>query len=532
MATNLPHHLTYPTLSAMPSNSFRVRKVSHYASDRTSFSSTQTRRININAPPNWYLLGSHSTVEFTIRGTGTEPDPPANNANVSRGDADPVNFPFRRWAIKWGAGYMFSRVRESLNAGSYCIDAMDDRSIGSIMSRRGWCSRRDGYIGDIEPQLVFTSPGAAGAGILADTRQNFINTNNTESGTLGINSLDMSGYTPRNNRSKLLTNSGGTEGIAYSVPLTAYSRLAQQEFCPVGLMGAFSTEAWTLEFTAATIAAAISPPSGTQTGATFTAMNIINIRVNATYLEVLDPDVQDAIERLFKKEDTLKVGDGRTMPLMLELPFINYSYSSHILPAFSLSTVIRINSNTPSARGILLVDGPAEPALPNDGDTNNSTLRWTSIKVVIGGHCIMECPYVTDGEPSFPQIESDLWTEYQNGSHLFSLYSPERDALSTSQPMTITNYNYDTNTKPKFIVLSFENTPHFSLTESELTNARGVDLRNVGQIEIHLKYESESNAPGQNEPIQTPQNIYAVLAHDTIVNVDRSGVHDITQSSL
>ena len=542
MATNIPHWLTMPTLSSLPGNSFRVKKVVHYATDRSPASAGNTRRINITAPPNYYLLGNHSTVEFTYKGKAgnKNPDAPANGAAASANVSSPEFNPSRRYRVRWGAGYPFSRIRETVNSGSFCVESLTDPdSVGPIFSRRGWCTHRDAYLTDQQMSTIYSlAAGPAAPGIAAGAQYFFKNINEVTTGTINIAGLENAGYASDEVRSRIMPSvtasaANDDRGIAYSVPMTAYSRLAQCEFLPVGLIGSFATEALCLEFTVQADGFAVSDPTGDQTGTVDNGFEMFNIRANCTYIEILDADVQEAIEKLYKKDEKLMISPGVDVPLRLELPFINYSYSSHILPNGSRNTILRVNSNSPSVRGFMVVDGRAGSlGIASQGDLSNSIARWTSMKVVIGGHCVMECPYETIDNASAPQIFSDLWTEYMNGSHLFSLYAPHREALAPATPLGITKYNVLNKAKPNFICVSFENSPHFNLTESELVSARGVDMRNVGQMEIHLKYEDAAQAPGNGNPITAAQNIYVVLAHDQVISVDRSGCHDITNSSL
>lgn len=555
MATNLPYHLTFPTLSGLNGNSFRHRKTTHWASDRTEATSGQTRKININAPPNWYALGQHCTVEYTIKMNDGSRNPqfPVVSAAIADDGAPPGTTPSRRYRIKWGAGYPFSRIRETLNSGSYCVESMDDPdSVGPILSRRGWCSRRSSYIIDNKPKTAYftdanvTTPGVPN--VPTPIIQNYIS---SDSGTFAISGLEMAGYAGDNWRSSVLPNppervnanvdrnsvaaaDNDSRGIAYSVPASAYGRLFTKEFLPVGLLGSYSTEGYGLEFTVQQAGIALSTPTGDQTNVVNNGFTVYNLRVNMTYIEVLDPDVQDAIEKLYKKEESISLPNGQSLQLRLELPIISYSYASHILSEGSKEAVIRINSNSPSVRGLMIVDGRAgDVGVSSQGDISNAVLRFRSIKVMVGGHCIMECPYTLDGNKNNPQIQSDLWTEYQNGSHLFSLYSPEREALEGACPLGIVNYGIENNKRPHFIVLSFENSPHFNLSESELSNARGIDMRNVGQMEVHLKYEAVTDSPGSGtNGIPEAQAFYSVLAHDTVLAVDRSGVHNVSNAVL
>ena len=78
MAVNIPHYLTFPPVSSLPSNSFRVRKYTNLTTDKSVLSSGNTRRVTLSCPPNWFMLGQQSNVVFTVKTNGRNPDPLPN----------------------------------------------------------------------------------------------------------------------------------------------------------------------------------------------------------------------------------------------------------------------------------------------------------------------------------------------------------------------------------------------------------------------------------------------------------------------
>jgi hypothetical protein len=545
MSVNIPHSLTMPVLSSLPGNSFRIRKITHFPSDRSVAEAGRVLKININAPPNFFMLGNHTYVEFTekLKAGSRNPngtDVAGAGVNSTAETSDPSKDPARRYRAKWGCGWQWSRVRETFNSGSYSVSSMDDpNSIGPIMTARGWCSRRNSYLASNSANLIYSAPQAAQPGIFNGNYGIYKMVNANQTGSYAIAGLESAGYVDDDIRADILPRTAvaaanDARGVAYSVPLSAYSRMGTKDFVPVGFLGSYSSEAWGLEFTVAQTDVAISDAAGTKVNAVNNGIEIHNLRIQATYVEILDEDVMAALTKLYTQEETLQLGGGQSIPMKMEIPYLAYSYSSHILSAGTNNTVIRINTNSPSVRGILICDGIS--SLANQGDLSKVGYRWRGIKVVVGGHCVQEIGYSLDDNKSNPQIESDLWTEFNNTSHMFSLFSNERESLESASAVGRTRYMVTDDGKPKFIAMSFENSPHFSLSESELASARGIDARNIGVIEVHLKFERADGIgdyPGSNNPIgPADQTIFAVLAHDEVVSVTRSGVNNITQSVL
>lgn len=544
MATNIPHYLTFPALSALPANSFRVRKVTHWATDRRPMELGQQRIINIQAPPNHYLLGQHSYVEFTTSCNGKNRGNLPENENAPDGIGDPDVEPRARARCKWGAGAPFARVRETLNSGSFCVGNVDDPEFtGPILAQRGLCSRRSSFqsealtlltasitVPDTSRGIVAGTYGAYRAALGGDPASD-----QSDENGFGISTLENAGYAGITARSVVSLGVDGRfprnfarSGFVYSVPLSAYSRLGTLEFCPVGLLGAFSTNSYSLEFqTHNNVTKYIVPAQ--LTGGDYiapTSYDVDCLRINATYVEILDPDVQMAIEKLFKKEDKLQLPGGASIPMRLELPFISYSMSKHSIGG--QSALLRVNSNSPSVRGMMIVSSQGS----REGCFHGQGIQFSHIRVHVNGYCVYEnCGY-DEKEQLFPTIQSDLYTEYEAASHLFSLYSPQREALQHENPVNRIGWPQAQGVSTSsFICLSFENSPHFNLNESELASSRGLDLRNVGEMTIELKYYLASLNATDKQNI-SPQNVAVVLAHDQVISVDRSGAHDITQSVL
>lgn len=531
MSVLIPHSFTMPTLGSLPSNSYRVRKRIHWATNRDKMRANETRRININAPPNWYMLGSHTKVCFRLRGEGTQATATAPSGTTP--GVNPDANPNDKIRVRWGAGAPWQKVQETLNAGSFCVDSLDERdAVQPILAYRGWCSRRahEPEYNNVEIYSNITVAGPGTTPLPAGTYGAFVVDTSNSSGAHAIGTLQPSGYASRRDRALVLATTPFADsqaGYSYSVPLGAYSRIGNKEFIPVGLMGSFSTESWYLSFTMDSNANIFAvPPTANVDDA-----DICDLRIDATYLEVLDPDVQGAIEKLYKKEAPMDV-DGRSLPMRLEMPIISLATTSYLLPNNSTSTILRIPSNRPSVRGLLLSVADTKNGAAADGDLSACAFRWVKIQVKVGGNCIQECPYEGNNASCYPTLISDLAHEYEMASHLFSVYPPEREALEGTHPMGKMGYTFDTTNRPNFIAMSFENSPHFNLSEPELASARGVDMRNVGELELHLQYTTSASNPGVNAPLTSEQKVFVTLAYDQVLSIDRSGVHDVSESVL
>ena len=552
MTTTLPHALSMPVIGSLPGNMYRIKKITHWANDRDIATQGRTRRISLNAPPNYYLLGHSSTVEFTVRvPAGTQnPQNPAGNTNLlTSGDTASPDFnPENRWRILWGCGAPWSRVRETVNSGSFCIESITDPdAVQPIYASRGLCTRRVPYFIDQELTLQGTAARTNFPGAVNGNYPLFKLLKTMETGKLNISTLECAGFASDSLRSRIApvepwdgTPGGSGEavdpdgrGFAYTVPLTAYSRLAQIELLPLGLIGSYASEGMALEFTVQEAIKAISNPNSVGGNPAIGGIEVLNLRVNATYMEVMDEDVQRAIEALYKKTEKLSMGPGVEVPLRLELPFVNYSYSTHLLRAGTFESILTVNSNSPSVRGLMI---SGRPGAASQGDLFNSPIRWTGFKVVVGGHCIFDCGYETRDQNSIPQIQSDLYTEYNNASHLFSIFDPKKEAIVPESVLGYLQCNVSRSNefRPITIACSFENSPHHTTDTSEVSMSRGVDLRNVGSMQIHLRYQ-DAYLDMRNPPVALPAPgaiIDVTLAHDMVVSVDRSGCHDITNSSL
>ena len=266
---------------------------------------------------------------------------------------------------------------------------------------------------------------------------------------------------------------------------------------------------------------------------------ISDLRVEATYVEILDESVQRAIESLFNKTNSIEV-EGRTLTARLEMPVISYAHSSYVLPGASSNSILRIPSNSPSVRGLMLVVRPAGGVEFG----SSAAPRWRQIRVSVGGLCIQESPAREHNAENPDTLGSWLATETFRAAHLFSQYPPDEDAIKPDTAMARLLYakqnriqnagpsdgvapsQYDS---PSIIHMSFENAPHYSLDGSELSMARGIDLRNIGEIRLELEYTDSGAADGVVDPLAAGVTVDVLLAHDEVYAVDRSGATNITQ---
>jgi len=221
-----------------------------------------------------------------------------------------------------------------------------------------------------------------------------------------------------------------------------------------------------------------------------TGLSISELRVEATYIEILDEAVQRSVEGLFNKVNSIDV-EGQTLTARLEMPVISYAPSSYVLGPQTSSAILRIPCNSPSLRGLMLV---VRPGASNFGPATSP--RWRQIRVQVGGLCIQESPArervgTTNALPATggaDTLGSWMATESYRASHLFSYYPPDEEAVKPDLAMARFLYEkpgriqgahvvnsgaiasdapseYD---HPNIIHMSFENAPHYSTDGTEL----------------------------------------------------------------
>ena len=163
-------------------------------------------------------------------------------------------------------------------------------------------------------------------------------------------------------------------------------------------------------------------------------------------------------------------------------------------------------------------------------------VNWKSIRVQVGGLCIQESPARESVAPALNASTIGSWmaSEAYRTAHLFSVFPPAEDAVKPDLALSrflwqkpgnhqyaasdaIALANYDC---PNIVYLSFENAPHYSTDGTDLTMAKGVDLRAIGELRLELEYALGGTAP---------QVVDVLLCHDEVYAVDRSGAVNITQ---
>ena len=535
MVSRLHSDMQFDMLSKLPSSSFRIRKVTHRPVVEGVRLPNEVVTLNISAPANWYMMGGDVSrvcwTAFYSQSNATYQAP--------TNDFDPQRNAQNRHSLYWGAGSCFSSVRETLNSGGLEVSALTDRSaVRPVMMARGMSSKRVSELSNSNVKVtVRRGPDQTNTYQNAAVGGNLFTYQGPEfSQNLQIPELMSSGCADRWSRSQgdnsLVFDQAppsNRHGFSYSCPLSTFSRIGSGAIIPVGFLGAYNpSNGFSLEFRIADVADAID--RGVATALPPNVLEIQDLRIEATYIEVLDEAVQRAVEGLFNKVNSIEV-EGRVLTARLEMPVISYNHSSYILPQNTTSRILRIPSNSPSVRGLMLVVRPSAGAQFGSG---LSSPIWASVRVQVGGLCIQESPARDRGAQGADTLGSWMATESFRSAHLFSYYPPDQEASRSdtamarfliSKPQRLQNADADDAPTvaaydcPNIIHLSFENAPHYSTDGVEQKMAKGLDLRNIGELRLELEYAT----------LDADQSVDVVLAHDEVYAVDRSGATNITQ---
>ena len=339
-----------------------------------------------------------------------------------------------------------------------------------------------------------------------------------------INSLEASGCVNRGIRSKASSEAEvelAFSGFPYSVPLTAYSRVAQNDFVPVGLMSQFNpASAWQVEFTVAEVGDAAAVPVGVD-GSPATNHQVFNLRMEAYFIEVLDSRVQEAIVAQFNRE-VIETPDG-PLQLKLELPILGLSHQTYRLAPGTQKSLISIQSNSPSLRGICII--PRNSDLTGDGAQDAANIRWNSVLATAGGYCVMASPAQQEFGNRPDTLDSWLTSQREDAASLFSLYAPQRDAIQSASASQLLGLQGQIGVTIGSIALNFENADGAEI--DQLRAARGLDMRNIGRLDVNLGYQQ--NLPGA-APANLDQEIVldVLLVEDVLYHIGRDGVRDVT----
>ena len=560
MVSRLHSGFTFEMLSKLPSNSFRVHKVTHRPHEEGAAASGQTRRVDISSPANWYMLGGD--VSRVCWSAKVEAAPYTALVVAGAGPADHGYDPQRvasdRHAVRWGAGACWGSVRETLNSGGLEVSAVTDRNaVRGVWMARGLSSKRVSELSSGGLSLV--AKGLANTNALAAVILRGLRTKQGPNfdQQFQIPTLISSGCSDQFARSQAaIVNFAGPfanqyHGYSYSCPISTFSRIASNPVVPVGFLGAYNpSNGFSLEFRVADV---LDATRTADTQAAPTGLSISELRVEATYIEILDEAVQRSVEGLFNKVNSIDV-EGQTLTARLEMPVISYAPSSYVLGPQTSSAILRIPCNSPSLRGLMLV---VRPTGSNFGPATSP--RWRQIRVQVGGLCIQESParerVGTDPAPAptpggADTLGSWMATESYRAAHLFSYYPPDEEAVKPDLAMARFLYEkpgriqgaHAVNTgtivapseydHPNIIHMSFENAPHYSTDGTELNMAKGVDLRNIGEVRLELEYTDFTAANGVVLPLTEAFDVDVILAHDEVYAVDRSGATNITQFVL
>ena len=495
----VPERLRFDALETLPYSKYRLhRRVIKVDRSTRQLIQSETRRISISGPSNWYLLGNRSKVSWTSVLSGGS-------------DATANEFADSRRRMKYGPFSAFSRVAETVNSGSLVVSKVDEacQTVGRI---RAFASRRAGVVVN---RSVVTS---AGASQVADF--------SVKPSDININSLESAGCCSKGLRANVSADAvapNTLSGFSYSVPLTAFSRLAQNEYVPVGLMSQFNpASAWQLEFTVAEAGDAQAAPIGAGSSPA-TGHSVYDLQLEAYFVEILDSRVQEAIVQQFNRE--VVQTEAGPMQLKLEIPILNVSHQVFTLRAGSVDAHLAIQSNSPSLRAVALVPrGQADP----DG-TEDYTLRWNRIQALAGGYNVMASPAEEDNALRPYVLDGWLHSQREDASSLFSLYAPHREAVEGASASSLIGLRGQGNNNCHSIMSNFENAD--GELPDQLRASRGLDMRNIGNLEFQLSY-SQGGATNATVPLSVDVVVDVLLVEDVLYQVGRDGVRDVSNYEM
>jgi hypothetical protein len=611
MATAIPEAFTFALQSRLPANSFVVSwkefRPDNAPRDGKSFiiqgdgSTSERIRMHLRGAPNEFLLNTNtyllasSYTELTQASNSIYPQldyvfSDTGKIGLLLNDIKPVN---NGSQIDY-----FSGSRESFNSGALpYLDNQDStnshiiNNIRSTMARRNYSNQYCKTKYDMSGCLSGTANQVVG---YEDTdvqdTANLIKDQGLRYWTIRT-SIDNAGN--KQNTYELLTD--GSNNLI-QLPLGYFSNLVNSHsVVPLGLMSSYSVNGWSIELNTQ------SAPFGKQadfcgeinTGVELphsyfsltvgqnpgVVPHIINwvggrrvmsdVRIYAPVVQILDPSVMDSVLSLYEKRQMVNLG-GVQFPLSLRMNSLAFRYSRYPVglngqsdyhfriagtdrSVRALAWWVSQDSNVTSV-GDMTLSTPLvltrletkygnqhihEVIEDRTPDTNNIT-NFLNINARKSGGLFSPLPQYQEGKKFDGQSE-DVLSRLNNAFARVRIQEP-LDGLSGSKTFVKNSVCCG--------VVSFENLDRREGDHAGSYQASGIDLTNVGSIELDMRFQStslipfvtkdNSTVPTQAEkdlwiqfaPPSTNYTINFVYVYDSVMEISPSGVMDITNAVL
>lgn len=362
----------------------------------------------------------------------------------------------------------------------------------------------------------------------------------------------------------------------FNIPLGFYSGLVNtHSVIPLGLMSSYSVNGWSVEVTLANLTekdsagnfmhfkkpngggfSTVPNNAGTPAVIPVAISSGVNdmyrdIRIMVPIVKILDPSVMQAIMNLYEKTETVNVG-GMSFPMSLRLNSIGYRFYQFPLRKDQGDYYFRLPSTDRSVRGIAwtITDRTVGNCDRTDVGGVNS-LAVTRLITKVGTNDIHSV--VEDRTPYTSNVAQFSNLNERRSGAVFSPFPYWQDAIRHKGHQG--DVYKSANWCPWYIVdnhqygvVSFENVDHREPDYSGSFQASGLDLTNVGAVELEMRVahidETEPPQAGNTaNPNKKPVNYlsgpkednYVItfkLAYDNIHEISPSGVIDITKAVL
>lgn len=550
MSTSIPSSMSFELLSRLPPQSFELTFREYRpdlepnggvyradADNRTTFHLRGApNEIILNT--NCYLAGeSQATLDYSAI---------PFVAATSSDEVDAALFDDKKTAPRWVNGTFYSTAsRESFNSGALPYLDNQDTSLHRVHNAlRAKCAKREV---DLSQQSI-QDLQSSGYG---DFR----------SAGLNVKYADPGG-------DKYL-KSGPAK---WQCPLGMYSSLVNSHsVLPVGLFSAYSVNGYSIEVTLPNVTRQngvlddsvigvnnASRAVGLQTGvvtASGDGDGHRNVRIFVPILKILDPAVMEAVLSLYEKREMVNVG-GASFPMSLRLNSLGIRHFQYPLTLNQSDYYFRIPSTDRSVRAIawqVVNRVTAFNNITNQGGADNANnLVVTRLQTRIGSRVVHEP--VEDRSPKDANVAKFLSHNTRRSSGVLSPFPYYQEAIKHSDHQSDARYlrtsgqcakgawpyTQEAKANDAWGMVSFENLDHREPDYSGSFQASGMDLTNVGGIDLEMRLSRIVPSPDTSAagPTYTPgpeNNNYLIafqLIYDDILEASPSGIVDITNSTL
>lgn len=568
----------------------------------------------IRGEPNEFLLPDRSYLACSLRyqqnvdGSGIQGAGDLQGDNQTYSTYLGKNSPVLT-AVNHGPCWI-GQVKESINGGGLEIyNHSDPAETPFYLAMRGLNSARNVSLDNQQKNVYLEDNGIVGTGgaFVALGGIDFNSHDCPDIDNLDFQNMEACGFGARKERvngcldvfkfrvggSVAYRTQNGGIGQNYAIPLSYVSRIAQSASAvPLGLIGSYAAPSWRIEMTLSNTADVLNvgeqwggfDPAG---GAPIPSNNyaiqdaryeIRDLRMYGVTVKIFDEGVMQSLLALYSKVEVESV-EGVPMPVSMTMATLNQETNSYPLPSGSKQIKILIPSTKHSVRGLFMMAVPEDSIGTTTGDPYSSTksaipgryittdnFHINYLQAKASGYCLQEAPQVEDQTNADGNLlvstANDAWFAQQQSQaqHLFSAWSYHSErAVQNGQTGSSfalwAGRNRFVGGKvgagSKVVGISFENLPHADLYQGR-TQSSGIDLSNVGRLELTLRYGSVTSG-GVNGNFNTISSgdsgitiddaqifsdlavdyrLFTVLIYDQILEISRSGVRDISDTVL